>query len=67
MSESNLNADGGGLQAGEQLAGVATLADAAAVGSAARSGQSTRGLRRRFNATRLAAPSDDGLRPFRVY
>jgi len=46
---------------------VPTLDDAAAVGAAARGGNNGRAVRRRFSVTRLAAPIDDGFRPFRVY
>ncbi|MFI4867542.1 MAG: hypothetical protein ACHQDB_10640 [Steroidobacterales bacterium] len=52
---------------GDKLIAVPTLDYAAANGAAARDGQSTRALRRRFSVTRLAQPIDDGFRLFRVY
>ena len=67
MSDLNFKPDSPGMQAGDKLIGVPTLDDAAAVGAAARGGNDGRAVRRRFNATRLAQPIDDGFRPFRVY
>jgi len=66
MSELTLNPEAA-VRDGDKLIRVPALADAAAFADAPRKGQSTRGLRRRFTATRLAAPADDGLRLFRVY
>lgn len=67
MSELNFKPDMPGLTAGDKQFCVPALDDAAAVGAAARGGTGGRGVRRRFNATRLAQPIDDGFRPFRVY
>ena len=67
MSDLTFKPDTAGQGSGDRRVGVPTLDDAAALGAAERSGQSTRAVRRRFNATRLAPPIDDGFRPFRVY
>ena len=67
MSDLNFKPESPALQAGDKQISVPALDDAAAVGAAARGGNSGRGVRRRFNATRLAQPIDDGFRPFRVY
>jgi hypothetical protein len=67
MSELNFKPESPGLSAGDKLISVPALDDAAAVGAAARGGNDGRAVRRRFSATRLAQPIDDGFRPFRVY
>jgi hypothetical protein len=67
MSDLNFKTESPALQAGDKQISVPALDDAAAVGAAARGGSSGRAVRRRFNATRLAQPIDDGFRPFRVY
>ena len=67
MSDLTFKPDTAGQGSGDRRIGVPTLDDAAASGAAGRSGQGTRAVRRRFNATRLAPPIDDGFRPFRVY
>lgn len=67
MSDLNFKPEACALAAGDKQISVPALDDAAAAGSAARGGTSGRGVRRRFNATRLAQPIDDGFRPFRVY
>jgi hypothetical protein len=67
MSNLNLKPESTGLLAGDKLISVPTLDNAAAIAAAARHGHSTRAVRRRFAATRLAQPVDDGFRPFRVY
>jgi len=67
MSDLTFNPDTAGQGSGDRRVGVPTLDDAGALGAAGRSGQGTRAVRRRFNATRLAPPIDDGFRPFRVY
>lgn len=54
------------LNTGDKLIAVPALAETAEL-AAPRKGTTLRSLRRRFSATRLAQPSDDGLRPFRVY
>jgi hypothetical protein len=67
MSELTFKPDTAGQGSGDRRLGVPTLDDACALGAAGRSGQGGRAVRRRFNATRLAPPIDDGFRPFRVY
>jgi hypothetical protein len=67
MSDLTFKPDMVGHGSGDRRISVPTLDDAAAVGAAGRSGQSTRAVRRRFTATRLAQPIDDGFRPFRVF
>jgi|HubBroStandDraft_2_1064218.scaffolds.fasta_scaffold667167_1 hypothetical protein len=67
MSELNFKPQAGELQTGDKLIGVPMLDDAASTAAAVRDGRSARAARRRFGATRLAQPIDDGFRPFRVY
>jgi hypothetical protein len=67
MSNLDFNPNSTGLLAGDKLISVPTLDNAAAIAAAVRHGHSTRAVRRRFAATRLAQPVDDGFRPFRVY
>jgi hypothetical protein len=67
MSDLTFTPEAASDHAGDRLISVPTLDNAAAIGAAARSGHSTRAVRRRFSATRLSQPIDDGFRPFRVY
>lgn len=67
MSNLNFKPESGNLAYGDKQLAVPSLDNAAAVGAAARTGQSGRAVRRRFGVTRLAQPIDDGFRPFRVY
>jgi hypothetical protein len=67
MSNLNFKPEPGNLASGDRQIAVPTLDNAAAIGAAARNGQSGRAVRRRFGVTRLAQPIDDGFRPFRVY
>jgi hypothetical protein len=67
MSELNFKPEPSSPAAGDRLISVPALDNAAAIGAAARHGQSTRAMRRRFSVTRLAQPIDDGFRPFRIY
>jgi hypothetical protein len=67
MSDLTLKLDTAGQVSGDRRIAVPTLDDAGALGTAGRGGQSGRAVRRRFNATRLAQPNDDGFRPFRVF
>jgi len=67
MSDLDLKPESASLMSGDKLITVPALDNAAAIGAAARQGQSTRAPRRRFSATRLAPPIDDGFRLFRVY
>jgi hypothetical protein len=67
MSNLNFKPEQGTLACGDKQIAVPTLDNAAAIGAAARNGQSGRAVRRRFGVTRLAQPIDDGFRPFRVY
>jgi hypothetical protein len=67
MCDLSLKLDTASQAGGDRRIAVPTLDDAGAPGAAGRSGQSTRAVRRRFSATRLAQPIDDGFRPFRVY
>jgi hypothetical protein len=46
---------------------VPAIDRAADVGPAANDAHSPRALRRRYGVSRLAHPTDDGFRPFRVY
>ena len=67
MSTLEFKPESASLMSGDKLIAVPTLDNAAASGAAARDGQGTRALRRRFSVTRLAQPIDDGFRLFRVY
>jgi hypothetical protein len=67
MSDLTFKPDTASPGSGDRRIGVPTLDDAAALGAAGRGGYSTRAVRRRFNATRLAPSIDDGFRPFRVF
>jgi hypothetical protein len=67
MSNLNFKPESGSLASGDKRIAVPSLDNAAVIGAAARDGQSGRAVRRRFGATRLAQPIDDGFRPFRVY
>jgi hypothetical protein len=67
MNDLTFKPDTAGQASGDRRIAVPTLDDAGAPGAAGRSGASTRAVRRRFSATRLAHPIDDGFRPFRVF
>jgi hypothetical protein len=67
MSELTLRPDPDVGQAGDKLIGVPALTAAAHASTGVRKGLATRGLRRRFSATRLLRADDNGFRPFRVY
>jgi hypothetical protein len=67
MSNLNFKPESVSPMPGDRLIAVPALDNAAAIAAAARHGQSTRAVRRRFSVTRLAQPIDDGFRPFRVF
>lgn len=67
MSELNFGPEAANLQSGDKSISVPALDDAAATAAASGDGHGGRAPRRRFSATRLARPIDDGFRPFRVY
>ncbi len=67
MSNLNFKPEVAPHAAGDKQISVPALDHAADIGAAARDGQGARAMRRRYGVTRLAHPTDDGFRPFRVY
>jgi hypothetical protein len=67
MSNLNFKPEAASQAASDKRISVPALGHAADIGAAARDGDSSRAVRRRYSVTRLAHRADDGFRPFRVY
>jgi uncharacterized membrane protein len=67
MSNLEFKSQAASRRAADQQISVPALDHAAVSGAAARNAHSSRAVRGRYDVTRLAHPTDDGFRPFRVY
>jgi len=67
MSELNFKPEPAGLSGGDKLISIPAADAAMAAAGGTRGAQPSRNQRRRFSATRLLPPGDDGFRLFRVF
>lgn len=67
MNGLNLKTETAAVRSADRLDGMPALPGAAATAADTRQGERGSAPRRRFGATRMLQPFDDGLRLFRVY